>query len=116
MSERAADGKPRGTDYPLNRYDHREYPEAKTRAERFVDDVTTLRMMRLRFPVGNTELGGLTSETIKAIHLSDAKIEKWAHPDSTIPALVDVAARFPDGSLAIRFIETQRWEVYRTWP
>lgn len=118
MTERASDGKPVGSDYPFNRYDHREYPEAVTRAERFVDDTTLLRMHRLRFPVGNAELGGLTSETIKRIHLADARVENWAHvedDDSVWRGRVDLAVRFPDESLAIRMRDTQRWEVWRSW-
>lgn len=104
--------------FPLSRYDHREYPEAVTRAERFVDDTTLLRMMRLRFPIGRTDIGGLTSDTIKAIHLADAQLERWAHVEddnSVWRGKVDLALRFPDESLAIRMRDTGRWEVWRSW-
>lgn len=97
-----------------SRYDAREYPEAHTRAERFVDDATWLRMTRLRMPTVKTELAGVTSERIKLIHLADAKLEHWMQPPDA-GAIVDIAFRFPDGSIAIRIAATQRWEVMRTW-
>lgn len=103
--------------FPLSRYDHREYPEAVTQADRFVDDTTLLRMMRFRYPIAKPELGGLTSDTIKQIHLSPeaGRLERWAHPEDGSRPLVDVAFRFADGSLAVRMIDTKRWEVWRTW-
>jgi hypothetical protein len=104
--------------FPLSRYNHAEYPEAVTRAERFVDDTTHLRMMRFRAPIAKTELHGITSETIKQIHLADATVENWAHVEddgSVWRGRVDLAIRFPDESLAIRMRDTGRWEVWRTW-
>lgn len=104
--------------FPESRYDHTDYPEATSQAERFVDDTTLLRMMRLRMPLGKPEIAGLTSDTIKAIHLPGARLERWAKPeDEGTPneGIVDVAFRFEDGSVAVRIRATQRWEVMRTW-
>ncbi len=101
-----------------HRYDHAAYPEAATQAERFVDDTTWLRMTRLRMPLADTQIAGVTSDLIKQIHLANATFEKWAHgEDNNTPwqGVVDIALRFPDGSLAIRIAATQRWEVMRTW-
>lgn len=105
------------SEFPLNRYNHDDYAEAKTQAERFVDDTTFLRMARIRMPLAKTELGGVTSDTIKQIHLSAeaGRLEQWAHPEDGSRPLVDVAFRFADGSLAVRMIDTKRWEVWRTW-
>ena len=93
----------------IARYDSALYPEAATQAERFVDDATWLRMTRLRMPLANTELGGVTPETIKQIHLSGARREDW-NTDRT-----DIAMRFADGSLAYRLRDSGRWEVWRSW-
>lgn len=92
----------------IQRYNASEYPEAVTRAERFVDDITFLRMSRLRMPLGKPEIGGITSESIKAIHLADAAREDW-NTDRT-----NVAFRFPDGSIAYRLL-SGRWEAWRDW-
>ncbi len=97
------------------------YNEGQTRAERFVDDVTLLRMIRLRMPNVKPELGGFDQETIKHCHTSDATLERWDNHDPASGlennAIVDVAYRFPgDGSVAVRMKATGRWEVWRTWP
>lgn len=104
--------------YPLTRYDPAPYSSAESQAERFVDDVTLLRMMRRRFPLANPEIGGISSTTIKQIHTAHAQLEKWgqvADQGTAWQGVVDVAYRFTDESIAIRIAATQRWEVWRSW-
>lgn len=81
----------------------------QTQAERFVDDVTFLRMMRVAMPGADPGLGSMDGTSISDRHSPGSHHEEWNTP------LTDIARRFPDGSLAYRLRDTQRWEVWRTW-
>ena len=83
--------------------------EAQTQAEQFVDDVTLLRMLRIRNPQADPALYGADGTSISNRHMRHGERQEWDTP------LTDIAHRFPDGSLAIRQRATQRWEVWRTW-
>lgn len=112
-----SDHPPMSLETKLSRRGEIVNPNAATQAENFVDDVTTLRIARLRMPSVKPELFGLDNETIKAAHLGKdkARLERWGHHEDLTTAIVDVAYRFTDGSIAIRIGATQRWEVMRTW-
>lgn len=85
--------------------------ESQTTAEKFVDEVTLLRMLRVRIPQADPVVYGVDGTAISDRYMSggDGRREMW-ETDFT-----DVAHRFSDGSLAIRQRATQRWEVYRSW-
>lgn len=95
--------------HPVDRYNRADYPEAVTRAEKFVDDVTFLRMARFRMPMTRPAFAGITSVTLKTVHLADANVT------TCIDDRIDLVAVFPDNSTAIRIAATQRWEVSRRW-
>lgn len=84
---------------------------AQTTAEKFVDEVTLLRMVRVKFPHWNPSDYGIDGTAISDRYMSggDGRREPWE------TEFTDVAHRFNDGSLAIRQRATQRWEVYRSW-
>lgn len=91
-----------------------------TLAERFVDEVTFLRMMKTLIPNANPRLGGMDGTSISDRYMGGdlGRREQWAHAeDAGTPwqGVVDQAHRFVDGSIAIRIATSQRWEVYRQW-
>lgn len=89
--------------------------ELQSQAERFVDDVTLLRMLRVRIPQANPVDYHADGTSISDRHMRTGKREQWSHPEDGSAIIVDIAHRFEDGSLAVRMKATQRWEVYRTW-
>lgn len=86
--------------------------EQQSQAERFVDDVTLLRMLRVRIPQADPALYGADGTSISDRHMRTGRREQW---DVDGAGIVDIAHRFEDGSLAVRIKATQRWEVWRTW-
>jgi hypothetical protein len=86
--------------------------ELQSEAERFVDDVTLLRMLRVRIPQANPADYAADGTAISDRHMRTGQREKW---DVDGTGIVDIAHRFDDGSLAVRIKATQRWEVWRTW-
>lgn len=91
-----------------------------TLAERFVDDVTFLRMMKQIIPGANPALAGMDGTAISDRFMGGdlGRREQWAHAadvGTDWEGIVDVAHRFVDGSIAIRIAESQRWEVWRSW-
>lgn len=87
----------------------------QTMAEQFVDEVTLLRMVRVRFPGWDPSLYGIDGTVISnrwmGSHLGTR--EYWDKGE--VQNTVDIAHRFVDGSVAVRMKDTQRWEVFRTW-
>lgn len=88
--------------------------EAGSIAERFIDELTFLKMLRI---MGDdfdyAYLGGPL-----ATRISDRYGTGSTHVDndpSWLALGVDATRSFTDGSVAIRFAATRRWEVYRTW-
>lgn len=84
----------------------------QSQAEQFVDDVTLLRMLRVRIPQANPADYHADGTSISDRHMRTGKREQW---DVDGKGVVDIAHRFEDGSLAVRMKATQRWEVWRTW-
>jgi hypothetical protein len=85
---------------------------ACSQAEKFVDAVTLLRMVRVKFPTWNPADYGIDGTAISDEHMRTGRREQW---DVDGTGIVDIAHRFEDGSVAVRIKATQRWEVWRTW-
>lgn len=87
----------------------------QTLAEQFVDSVTLLRMVRVKFPHWNPADYGIDGTAISDTYMRGelGTREQWDKGEAQ--AVVDIAHRFTDGSLAVRIKATQRWEVWRTW-
>jgi hypothetical protein len=86
--------------------------ERQSQAERFVDDVAFLRMLRVRAPQLKPAELQADGTAISDRHMRTGTREQW---DVDGNGIVDIAHRFEDGSLAVRMKATQRWEVWRTW-
>lgn len=91
-----------------------------TLAERFVDEVTFLRMMKQIIPNANPALAGMDGTAISDRFMGGGlgRREQWSRAEDVGTAwegVVDVAHRFVDGSIAIRIAASQRWEVWRSW-
>lgn len=87
--------------------------EQQTTAEQFVDDLTFLRMLRVQGDEFDQAYLGKTGT-----QLSNTYGTIGTHVDNDPGWLalgVDATRSFVDGSVAIRYAATRRWEVYRAW-
>lgn len=89
--------------------------EAQSIAERFVDEMTFLKLLRISGDDFDCAyLGGPMATKISNTYgaLGYTQVEN----DPAWLALgVSATRTFTDGSVAIRFARTMRWEAYRTW-
>lgn len=87
---------------------------AQTIAQQFVDELTFLKLLRIKGDdFDYAYLGGRMATEISNKYGNKATVVK--DDPAWLAHGVTETRTFADGSVAIRFAATMRWEAYRTW-